>query len=101
MKRILSSIVVLLIFLSCSVNCYAAEYEETYTGDVYGKYNYYSNKGIYTAISNDGIYEVITDNGVQIESIIQKMILRWLFTKYLRMRRNAMIGLRVVSHKML
>jgi len=66
MKRILSSIVVLLIFLSCSVNCYAAEYEETYTGDVYGKYNYYSNKGIYTAISNDGIYEVITDNGVQI-----------------------------------
>lgn len=67
MKRILSSIVVLLIFFSCSINCYAAEYKETRTGDVYGKYNYYSNKGIYTATVSDGSYEVITDNGVQIK----------------------------------
>lgn len=34
MKRILSSIVVLLIFFSYSINCYAAEYKETRTGDV-------------------------------------------------------------------
>lgn len=67
MKRILSSIVVLLIFFSCSINCYAAEYKETRTGDVYGKYNFYSNEGIYTAISSDGSYEVTTDNGVHIK----------------------------------
>lgn len=67
MKRILSSIVVLLIFFSCSINCYAAEYKETRTGDVYGKYNFYSNEGIYTAISSDGSYEVTTDNEVHIK----------------------------------
>ena len=67
MKRILFSIVVLLIFFSCSINCYAAEYKETRTGDVYGKYNFYSNEGIYTAISSDGSYEVTTDNEVHIK----------------------------------
>ena len=66
MKRILSSIVVLLIFFSCSINCYAAEYKETRTGDVYGKYNFYSNEGLYTAVSSDDFYEVTTDDGVHI-----------------------------------
>lgn len=66
MKRILSSIAVLLIFFSCSINCYAAEYKETRTGDVYGKYNFYSNEGIYTAVPNSGYYELVTDDGVQI-----------------------------------
>lgn len=69
MKRILSSIVVLFIFFSCSINCYAAEYKETRTGDVYGKYNFYSNEGIYTAISSDGYYEVTTNNEVHIKVI--------------------------------
>lgn len=67
MKRILSSIVVLLIFFSCSANCYAAEYNETRTGGVYGKYNFYSNEGIYTAVSNNGCYELTTDDGVKIK----------------------------------
>lgn len=67
MKRILSSIVILLLFFSCSINCYALEYNETRTGDVYGKYNYYSNEGMYTAVSSGDFYEVITDDGVHIE----------------------------------
>ena len=66
MKRILSSVVVLLIFFSCSINCYAAEYKETCTGNVFGKYNFYSNERIYTAISNDGSYKVTTDKRVHI-----------------------------------
>lgn len=66
MKRILSSIVVLLIFFSCSINCYAAEYKETRIGDVCAKYNYYSNEGIYTAEHNNDCYELVTDDGVQI-----------------------------------
>ena len=67
MKRVLSSIVVLLIFFSCSIHCYAAENEERHTGDVYGKYVYYSNEGMYAAAPNNGSYEVTTDNGVDIE----------------------------------
>ena len=67
MKRILYFIIVLLLFFSCSVNCYAAEYNETRTGDVYGKYNYCSNKGMYTEVSSGKIHEVITDDGVHIE----------------------------------
>ena len=67
MKRILSSIVILLLFFSCSINCYAVEYNETRTNDVYGKYNYYSNEGMYTAVSSGCSYEVTTDNEVHIK----------------------------------
>ncbi len=66
MKRILSAIVVLLIFFSCSINCYATEYKETRTGDVCAKYNYYSNEGIYTVAHNNDCYKLVTDDGVQI-----------------------------------
>lgn len=62
MKRLLSSIAVLLIFFSCSISCFAAEY----TGDVYARINYSSASGVYTATSNNGQYVVITDNGIQI-----------------------------------
>lgn len=65
MKRILPSIVVLLILFS-SISCFAAEYEETRTGNVYAKVSYPSNSGMYTAISNNGKYVIITDDNIQI-----------------------------------
>lgn len=67
MKRILSFVTTLFVLFSCSINCLAAEYKDMQSGSVYGKFNYYSNPGMYTATSTDGSYEVITDNGVQIK----------------------------------
>lgn len=66
MKRLLSSVIVLFVMLSCVISCYAAECEKVYTGNIYGKYNYYSNSDFYVAESNGEFYEAITDNGVTI-----------------------------------
>lgn len=66
MKRIVSFVAVVLIFFSCYVNCYAAEYEETYMGNVYAKINYSSDSKVYTATPIRGQYALTTDDGIQI-----------------------------------
>lgn len=66
MKRILFSVVVLLIFFSCPINCFASKYEEPHTGNVYAKVNYYANPEIYTADSDNSQYVITTDDGTQI-----------------------------------
>ncbi len=66
MKRIIASVIA--VFISClfSINCFAAEYSEELKSSVYGKYNYYSNEGIYTTTADNGEYSLTTENGVLI-----------------------------------
>lgn len=66
MKRIVFFVAVVLISISCYLNCYAAEFEETNIGNVYAKINYSSDAEVYTATPIRGQYAVTTDDGIQI-----------------------------------
>lgn len=66
MKKILPSIVVFFILLSCTVTCFASEYETSAVGNTYAKYNYFSNPGMYAASYDSGQYTVQTEAGIQI-----------------------------------
>lgn len=66
MKRILSIITVLFVLFSCSINCFAAGNGNTISGNVYGKYNYFSDANVYTANSDNGKYQIETEDGVKI-----------------------------------
>lgn len=66
MKKILPSIAVFFILLSCTVTCFASEYETSAVGNTYAKYNYFSNPGMYAASYDSGQYTVQTDEGIQI-----------------------------------
>lgn len=66
MKCIAYFITALFILLSCSADSFAAEHEDLLTGNVYGKFNYYSNAEMYTDTSTNGEYVITADNGIQI-----------------------------------
>lgn len=65
MKRILSILLTIFLYLSCSMPCFALYYDQR-DHDVSAKYHLYSNAGVYTTPPIAGEYPIATDDGVEI-----------------------------------
>ncbi len=66
MKQIFSIIVSIIVLSSCTITCFATEHNEDFDHTVYGKYNYFSNEGIYTTNADNDEYSITTKEGLQI-----------------------------------
>lgn len=66
MKKFFSFLMMTILILMSSIQCFAAEPPQYADGNVYAKYNYYSNNNVYTSVINNGTATVDIGNDIKI-----------------------------------